>query len=679
MRKVTILLVLAALGLVAGAGYYLLSGEGEQAGKSLASLQGAFNDVQWRKSKQLSFRAADVGQALFANDRVKTGTDSRAVVHYESGLVLNVDPESLVTISEPLEMASSEILVERGSVTGAVRKGFAAPKTVIFRDSEGRAIATLTPQGSGEGVEYRVNVINGKASSISILKGQATIDHAGQKTTVAANHALDLATGESVALPPFPVLEAPTADATLDLSAGDGTATLGWAASPRAARYHVQVSRDESFLKLAVDRVLAPDERKFTFKAPGTGSYHWRVAGADAQGREGEYGFPNRFIVTAIPGAAPPPPVEPETIVIEEAFKVRARAQGGLFRSRKGAKDFSRLTGNFELRDGDIVRADDVGLLAFGTGSGLEFAPGSRALFASSKADKTGKRKEMTMRLESGAVTADLGRRGDVSLLKIHAKQALVTVRATDKATRARAEIMPNGSLRITNARGTAMVKAGGVENAVEAGYAVDIADGKMGAPTKLLGTPEPLEPRDRFSVPYQDSPPLISFTWKPVTGAARYRFAVFTGAKLNSVVGSYTTDKTQFDHNALKAGSYAWAVYAQDIDGRESVEAVTRRLEITQDRTAPVLTLTSPCQASTRNSTENSCSHTSTSSTVELSGKSSKPDVVVRVEGKRVPVGKDGTFRAPVEVFPEGRFYSVEVSDKAKNYSALQVRLRKE
>src|SRR5437867_842872 len=110
MRKIVALFLVAfALSMIGASVWYLTSGGGEKIGATVATLSAVFNDVQAKRARQLSFKPAEKDQPLFAKDSVKTGTDSRAVITYESGLMLNVDPDTLVSIAAPTEASTQDI------------------------------------------------------------------------------------------------------------------------------------------------------------------------------------------------------------------------------------------------------------------------------------------------------------------------------------------------------------------------------------------------------------------------------------------------------------------------------------------------------------------------------------------------------------------------------------------
>lgn len=683
-----IIAVATLVGVIAAGVYLFASGGQGGGGPAVASLTAIFNDVQARKARELSFEPAEKGQSLAAKDAVKTGVDSRAVVTFESGLVLNVDPDSLVTVVPPSEVATEDIFLERGSVSAGTRQGFTAPKRVTIRGKGGEALAVVSPK-AGEGATYRVQLTDGKAASIAVLQGEASVDKGAKKVVVRGGEAVDLASGEQVKLPPFPTLEAPADGASIDLSAkAGGGVELRWGTSERGKRYHLQIASGVGFDALLVDQLLAPDARTLLWAPKATGSFVWRVAAADDKNREGEYGFPRRFAVTALPGQAgppdagrsspPPPPLEP--LVIVEPFKVSARAQGGLQRKGRADKDFKKLTGPFTLRDGDVVRAEGQGAITVGKGSAVELAPASQALFASAKPDKGGKRKEMVMKLEAGTATVDLQRAGDVSQFALAGGGAVVRIRAIDKPSRARAELREGGDLRVVAEKSSVTVTAGGRDVVVEAGQVLDVSGGQPGEPGVPLASPVLGEPRDHFSMPYQDSPPHIAFTWKAVEGAVKYRFVISRGKTLLDPVGSWVTDRTVFEHNNLKAGLYAWGVYSVDAKGRETLNPVIRSIELTQDRTPPVLTISSPCEVQSGAADQKAyCSYTATGDAVDIAGKSSKTNVTLKVDGKPVKLADDGSFTATAEAQPGLHYITVEASDRAKNAALVQIRVRKD
>lgn len=97
---------------------------------------------------------------------------------------------------------------------------------------------------------------------------------------------------------PKPVSPASGAEA----GTGAGTVVvLRWDASPFLERYRVEVASDAAFADPTVGETT---DASWSFRAPATGTWHWRVGGSDIQGGAVAPGAVSRFVV-----AEPPPEI----------------------------------------------------------------------------------------------------------------------------------------------------------------------------------------------------------------------------------------------------------------------------------------------------------------------------------------------------------------------------------
>lgn len=97
----------------------------------------------------------------------------------------------------------------------------------------------------------------------------------------------------------------PFALAPADGAAAGPRPRMRWAATGEAMRYRLQLAREADFRAPLLD--LA-DLRRTELRTPTDlppGDYHWRVAATDADGRDGPFGDPQRFVAgPAAPGPA---------------------------------------------------------------------------------------------------------------------------------------------------------------------------------------------------------------------------------------------------------------------------------------------------------------------------------------------------------------------------------------
>src|SRR6185436_14529956 len=83
----------------------------------IAEIVSLTNNVKYRLPESLSYRRAKPNLSLRAKDTVATDTDSTAVISFKSGLKVELEPNSLITIQEYGAGASQmELTFLRGSV-----------------------------------------------------------------------------------------------------------------------------------------------------------------------------------------------------------------------------------------------------------------------------------------------------------------------------------------------------------------------------------------------------------------------------------------------------------------------------------------------------------------------------------------------------------------------------------
>jgi ferric-dicitrate binding protein FerR (iron transport regulator) len=102
----------------------------------------------------------------------------------------------------------------------------------------------------------------------------------------------------------------------------------------------------------------------------------------------------------------------------------------------------------------------------------------------------------------------------------------------------------------------------------------------------------------EKTTIFYQDKPPSLTFTFKPVEQAAHYKLAVFKVTELKSPVTEKDTDepKVKLDEGALSEGSYVWSITPLSAEG-EVLPGRGRmnKLEMIYDNAVPQLIVTSP------------------------------------------------------------------------------------
>jgi hypothetical protein len=259
--------------------------------------------------------SADNKMVLKKNDLVRTGASSAAEITFFDGTVVQVRPDSLITIEETSEDPSTK----RRRVAWHVSSGEVNFQTVRHNvPGSATEVSTPTVRGTlGENAAANIRVAEGGDSDIRLFRGSArTETKTGQKVDLNANEALKVdAAGKAaakVALPATPVLMFPQHQAEISYPDPTKATTLfGWKAVPEATEYHLMVDTTAFFNRPFVDRKGIRDVSQ-EIRGLEEGKYYWRVAALAKDGTEGSFADFWRFSVTKPKqatgsGGAPPP------------------------------------------------------------------------------------------------------------------------------------------------------------------------------------------------------------------------------------------------------------------------------------------------------------------------------------------------------------------------------------
>ncbi|RMG18135.1 MAG: hypothetical protein D6729_07535, partial [Deltaproteobacteria bacterium] len=504
-----VLLLVVAGGLVAA--YFLLAAPVPSPGEAprLAVLSRTFGDVQWRRARTLAWEAGKAGLALQENDAVRTGEAARAVVDFDVGLTLDVDPRSLLII-RPLRREVGgrqvqDIVVDAGTVHGRFEESGPAQRAVQIVTDEGKVAARLVPEATGKPIRYRIRR-SATGAEIALLEGRATLEAGGRELSLSAGQAVDVRTkgtarpgiSEVHTLPPFPESLRPAVDESFP-PAEDGARPaidFAWAPVPEAKRYHLQVGRSFGFEEVVEDVTTEATEHRWT--PPETGVWYWRVASLDADGREGEFGYVRRFTLLDEAAAEAPAAAEGEEGSEEappelETTGGRATLTGhllgrGLERRPPGQGAFRPAKRRFRIAAGERWRATAAAGVRLGKGAALTLSEGSEVEV--SKIGTHGGKQAAVFSVQSGALGARLRPAAQVGLLRIEGGAGRMVAAAGEEDVRARAEVHADGTFRAVVEAGRVEVYGGGRRQRVVGGQALDVhPDGRM-------GTPVPLPPR---------------------------------------------------------------------------------------------------------------------------------------------------------------------------------------
>ena len=298
--------------------------------------------VQVKRAGTLEWNSATLAVVLRQNDLVRTGSGAMAEIRLADGGVINVRPDSLLTILE-----SSQNPISREQRTAlAIQSGEANFQTAARGVPGSTTISTPTVRATAErDTTGNIQVAEGGATGLRIFRGQGAAEtRAGQKIAIAANQAVNVdaegAAGPTLSLPTVPQLTAPPnqTEITYRTLAGDLT-LLMWNPVAGASGYRVMVDFGPSFARPLYDRRVTRTTQ-MELRTLDAGSYYWKVAALGGEGAEGAFSDPWRFTLAK----APPVAASAPQLVIEAAelkgnvLHVRGRTEPGASLSLDGQR-----------------------------------------------------------------------------------------------------------------------------------------------------------------------------------------------------------------------------------------------------------------------------------------------------------------------------------------------------
>ena len=281
--------------------------------------------------------SADNKMVLKKNDLVRTGAGSAAEITFFDGTVVQVRPDSLITIEETSEDPSTK----RRRVAWHVSSGEVNFQTVRHNvPGSATEVSTPTVRGTlGENAAANIRVAESGDSDIRLFRGSVrTETKTGQKVELTANEALKVdAAGKAatkVMLPATPVLMFPQHQAEISYPDPTKATTLfGWKAVPEAVDYHLMVDTTAFFNRPFVDRKGIKDVSQ-EIRGLEEGKYYWRVAALAKDGTEGSFADFWRFSVTkpkqATGSGGTPPPLAIELLDVRtNILQIKGRTEPG--------------------------------------------------------------------------------------------------------------------------------------------------------------------------------------------------------------------------------------------------------------------------------------------------------------------------------------------------------------
>ena len=381
VRYRTLALAGGAVVLLAAIGWFLLgprtptpppAAEDVETRATFKSIEGS---VQVKQSGKLEWKPATLASVLRQNDLVRTGSGASAEIHLADGGVINVRPDSLMTILE----SSQNPISRRQRTALSIQSGEANFQTASRGVPGSTTISTPTLRATAErDTAGNIQVAQGGATGLRIFRGQGAAEtRAGQRIALVSNEGVRVdatgSAGPKLALPTVPQLTAPSNGTDIaypDLA--QGITLVLWNAVPGASAYRVMVDFSPSFARPLFDRQTARSTQ-MELRALEAGEYYWKVAAVGTDGTEGGFSDLWRFTLAKSPQTTTtPPPLAFEAAELKgNLLHVRGRTEPGATLSLNGVRIEVQADGSFnEFVTFDGEAGASVRLTATGTRGG---------------------------------------------------------------------------------------------------------------------------------------------------------------------------------------------------------------------------------------------------------------------------------------------------------------------
>ena len=295
---------------------------------------------------------AKVATRLQKNDLVRTASGGSAEITFFDGTVVQVRPDSLITIEE----SSEDPLTKRRRVAVKMESGEVEYQTGRF-NVQGSSAEVATPTlrvRQGEMAAGGVRVSESGDSDVRQFRGTGHVETtAGEEIELGSREALAVdatgTAGPKRSLPGSPRLLAPPHQAEISYpKLAAATTLLAWEPVTEAVSYHVMLDYTPFFNRPLVDQ-RSVGRSSWELTGLEAGEYYWRVAAENAEQEEGAFSESAQFaIVRSEPRAAAPPPLSVETLDVRmNILQVAGRTAAGATVTINGQEVEVRGDGRF--------------------------------------------------------------------------------------------------------------------------------------------------------------------------------------------------------------------------------------------------------------------------------------------------------------------------------------------
>ena len=290
------------------------------------------NEVLFRRTGVADWKGVEMKMDLFKSDTLRTRANARADVRFYTGEILNLYPNSIAVLRPP-DKKNTDVELLAGEMRG-------------LRSRVVTASARITPKTKD--TEFGAKLKEDLTTLVQVYKGRADVEAQGKTVEVAEGFAaevkMDMPPSNPIKLPPLPELEqtqtALASSGAPQLRTDNGVVSLNLkkngkvpavnAALPKdkdltgnlpkvgdvddknidaaeivkmisvanpVQSYHLQVSKDQNFTNLVLDKTYDAFETIALADLMPAGDYYMRVSLVDLLGFEGKFSAPRRITV----------------------------------------------------------------------------------------------------------------------------------------------------------------------------------------------------------------------------------------------------------------------------------------------------------------------------------------------------------------------------------------------
>ncbi len=319
---------------------------------SLARFTVIEGNVKLKTVGSFEWVSADTKMVLHKGDLVRTGSGSLASIEFFDETVVQMRPDSLLTIEESGEDPRTK---QRRVALGVSSGDVSYNKPASSGSTQVSTPTVKVTQAAGEGAGG-LRVDQGGETDVRVFAGTGTTveTRGGGLVALAPNEALRVDAagrpGQKQTLPGVPVLVAPPHQAEITYpDPARGTTLLVWKGVPGAASYRVMVADTASFTHPIADERV--DGSQVPVRGLEGGKYYWRVAALSPDGLEGAFSEFSRFaVVRSAAGSAPgpPPPLQIETLDLRAPIlQIKGRSEPGATVTVNGQRVEVQADGSF--------------------------------------------------------------------------------------------------------------------------------------------------------------------------------------------------------------------------------------------------------------------------------------------------------------------------------------------